>query len=91
MLMWLPKYLFAFRGSPGCGRWNPTCYHEHEVLPIIMDANNKCSETLPVPATKKKPYVKPSFRCEKVFETTALSCGRTPNSSFLYNIDPKAS
>jgi hypothetical protein len=56
-----------------------------------MDANNKCSETPPVPATKKKPYAKPSFRCEKVFGTTALSCGKTPNSSFQYNIDPKAS
>lgn len=26
--------------------------------------------------TKKKPYVKPAFRHEKVFETTALSCGK---------------
>ncbi len=25
---------------------------------------------------EKKPYVKPSFRREKVFETTALSCGK---------------
>ena len=54
-----------------------------------MDANNKCSETPPVPATKKKPYVKPSFRCEKVFETTALGCGKTPDAS-QYNINPKA-
>jgi hypothetical protein len=27
----------------------------------------------------KKPYEKPSFRFEKVFETSALSCGKTPN------------
>jgi PAS domain S-box-containing protein len=27
-----------------------------------MDANNKCSETPPVPAIKKKPYVKPPVR-----------------------------
>ena len=26
--------------------------------------------------TKKKPYVKPAFRHEKVFETMALSCGK---------------
>jgi hypothetical protein len=25
----------------------------------------------------KQPYVKPSFRFEKVFVTTALSCGKT--------------
>jgi len=24
----------------------------------------------------KQPYVKPEFRCEKVFVTTALSCGK---------------
>ena len=28
------------------------------------------------PVTKKKPYVKPGFRMEKVFVTTALSCGK---------------
>jgi hypothetical protein len=27
-------------------------------------------------ATKKKPYRKPSYRSERVFETTALSCGK---------------
>jgi len=25
----------------------------------------------------KKPYVKPAFRSEQVFETTALTCGKT--------------
>jgi hypothetical protein len=25
----------------------------------------------------KKPYVKPGFRSERVFETMALSCGKT--------------
>ena len=25
----------------------------------------------------KKPYVKPAFRSERVFETMALSCGKT--------------
>lgn len=28
-------------------------------------------------APEKKPYVKPEFRFEKVFVTTALSCGKT--------------
>ena len=26
--------------------------------------------------TKKKPYVKPSFQHERVFETMALACGK---------------
>jgi len=28
----------------------------------------------------KKPYVKPEFRHEKVFETMALSCGKIQNT-----------
>jgi hypothetical protein len=89
MLMWLPKYLFAFRDHRArrLKSLRPTTSTRF----FVMDANNKCSETLPVPATKKKPYVKPSFRCEKVFETNAVGCGKTPTSSFQYNIDPKAS
>ncbi len=27
-------------------------------------------------AEPKKPYQKPSFRCEKIFETLALQCGK---------------
>ena len=27
-------------------------------------------------ATKKRPYVKPSFEYERVFETMALACGK---------------
>ena len=29
------------------------------------------------PATPKKPYQKPEFRHERVFETRALNCGKT--------------
>jgi hypothetical protein len=32
-------------------------------------------------ATTKKPYHKPSFRREKVFETQALSCGKVQMGS----------
>lgn len=28
------------------------------------------------PQAQKKPYRKPEFFCERVFETTALSCGK---------------
>ena len=33
------------------------------------------------PPRRKKPYVKPSFTREGVFETTALACGKIGNSS----------
>ncbi len=39
----------------------------------MSDESNKTK----VPAASdKKPYVKPAFRHEKVFETMALSCGK---------------
>jgi len=28
------------------------------------------------PPTEKKPYIKPAYRMEKVFVTTALACGK---------------
>lgn len=56
-----------------------------------MTMNDKSADTPPTPVTKKKPYVKPSFRYEKVFVTTALSCGKTPNSGFQCNSNPKVS
>ncbi len=34
----------------------------------------------------KKPYTKPTFRFERVFETQALSCGKT--SSVIANCKP---
>jgi hypothetical protein len=34
------------------------------------------------PKPKKKPYVKPAFRREKVFETQALSCGKIAPTQF---------
>jgi len=37
---------------------------------------NEISPTDRPAASAKKPYEKPSFRYEKVFVTTALSCGK---------------
>jgi len=39
------------------------------------------------PPAKKKPYHKPEFVCERVFETTALSCGKiqTTQSQCKFN------
>jgi hypothetical protein len=39
----------------------------------------------------KKPYVKPSFRFERVFETQALSCGKIGSHGTSCKINPKAS
>jgi hypothetical protein len=41
-----------------------------------MAMNNSSSNEPRTPATNKKPYEKPAFRFEKVFVTTALSCGK---------------
>jgi hypothetical protein len=41
----------------------------------MSDENNKPKDEA-VSDAKKKPYVKPAFRHEKVFETMALSCGK---------------
>lgn len=38
------------------------------------DADTKTSG--PAEAKKKRPYVKPSFEYERVFETMALACGK---------------
>jgi hypothetical protein len=32
---------------------------------------------------KRQPYIKPAFRFEPVFATTALSCGKTPTNPEL--------
>ena len=42
---------------------------------FLMDMKELSSDTLRT-AVNKKPYEKPSFRHEKVFVTTALSCGK---------------
>lgn len=41
-----------------------------------MDTNQIRSDEPHTPATNRKPYEKPSFRFERVFVTTALSCGK---------------
>jgi hypothetical protein len=58
-----------------------------------MDTTNTPDDPSPAPAAptaQKKPYEKPSFRFEKVFVTSALSCGKTSSSSLLCGI-PKVS
>jgi len=56
-----------------------------------MDMNDTSSEPRTA-ATAKKPYEKPSFRCEKVFVTTALSCGKVnPTDAACRGINNKSS
>ena len=45
-----------------------------------MSQSNQASENekraAATPPTRKKPYQKPEFRYERVFETMALACGK---------------
>lgn len=55
------------------------------------DANagkNNASENRPV---AKKPYQKPEFRYERVFETMALSCGKISPTQFQCRFNRKTS
>ena len=40
---------------------------------------------------RKKPYQKPEFRFEKVFETMALSCGKISPTEFQCRFNRKSS
>ena len=56
-----------------------------------MDTNHLQSDDPSIPATGKKPYEKPSFQYERVFVTTALSCGKILGLSQNCNNSPKNS
>ena len=43
------------------------------------------------PRAGKKPYKKPDFRYEKVFETMALSCGKISPTEFQCRFNRKTS
>jgi hypothetical protein len=45
-----------------------------------MKAKDMKAPEAPESAAKKKPYVKPEFRHEQVFETMALACGKTSST-----------
>jgi len=55
-----------------------------------MAMNDTSSDTPRTPVTKK-PYEKPAFRYEKVFVTTALSCGKVGSESLACTHNPKSS
>lgn len=43
------------------------------------------------PARGRKPYQKPAFRYERVFETMALSCGKVVTTQFQCHFHSKTS
>jgi hypothetical protein len=43
------------------------------------------------PGAGKKPYQKPEFRFERVFETMALSCGKVTPTEFQCRFNRKSS
>jgi hypothetical protein len=45
----------------------------------------------PQEKTSKKPYQKPAFQYERVFETMALSCGKIGSTTFACNTSKKNS
>jgi hypothetical protein len=49
------------------------------------------TEQRPLEKTAKKPYLKPSFEREKVFETMALTCGKVQSTQFGCHQSRKAS
>jgi hypothetical protein len=56
--------------------------------------NSSDSNTRETPVTtggKKKPYDTPSFRFERVFEVSALSCGKIGSTSSGCHANPKKS
>lgn len=52
---------------------------------------DKQNTTTAAGTSRRKPYVKPQFVSEKIFETTALACGKLPAGSGLCGAAPKSS
>lgn len=47
-----------------------------EVRPEEPGAEEEIQRAEPEPQPSRKPYRKPAFRCEHMFETMALACGK---------------
>ncbi|MBI3663802.1 MAG: hypothetical protein HY234_12240 [Acidobacteria bacterium] len=52
---------------------------------------DKLSTSTAADVSRRKPYVKPQCVSEKIFETTALACGKLPSGSGICAAVPKAS
>jgi hypothetical protein len=58
-------------------------------MPRCRSADKKMESEKP--RTGKKTYQKPEFRCERVFETMALSCGKISPTQFQCRFNRKTS
>lgn len=56
-----------------------------------MEKLNATSGAPVATPSPRKPYAKPEFRCEEVFETMALACGKTPGGGSQCNFNRKVS
>jgi hypothetical protein len=54
-------------------------------------STDKQNSTIAAGTSRRKPYVKPQCLSEKIFETTALACGKLPAGSGLCGAAPKSS
>lgn len=50
-----------------------------------------CADAQSEVTPKRKPYQKPAFRFERVFETQALSCGKIFSHGTSCKLNPKTS
>jgi hypothetical protein len=57
----------------------------------INDSSESNAQGTPVTIGKKKPYETPSFRFERVFEVSALSCGKISATQSGCHSNPKRS
>ena len=54
-------------------------------------STDKQNSATPAGTSRRKPYVKPLCLSEKIFETTALACGKLPAAGGLCSGAPKSS
>jgi hypothetical protein len=60
--------------------------NEHE-----RNHSDQTGDTVPAPRPDRKPYSKPAFRSEQVFETMALQCGKIQGTGGSCNLVKQAS
>jgi len=56
-----------------------------------MEKMNSTTGNSTPASSVRKPYAKPEYRYEEVFETMALSCGKTPGGGSQCNFNRKNS
>ncbi len=57
----------------------------------MTDMTNKKSSSKPNKPGTKKPYQSPAFRSEKVFEVSALACGKVQSTQNQCRVNRKVS